>query len=131
MRSINIPLGKSDTPHTHTNTLKMPRSPRRQTVFAANGRTNVSLNELPIAVAKNVIQAQREEMRARHEKQRKAISEELKRVEARMKSDAFAADIRKRLSKIRTTLNKSPKKRKKSVRFAHGVKRSSKHRVMK
>ena len=102
----------------------MPRSPRRQTMYAIGTNHNVSLDDLPIAVAKKVTQAKRAEMRDRHEKQRKAISAELKRVEARMRSDAFASDIRKRLSKIRTQLNKSPKKRKKSVRFAPGVKRS-------
>lgn len=97
--------------------------PRRQTMYAIGTSHNVSLDDLPVAVAKKVVQAQRAEMRDRHEKQRRAISAELKRVEARMKSDAFASDIRKRLSKIRTQINKSPKKRKKSVRFAPGVKR--------
>jgi hypothetical protein len=93
-------------------------------MYAMGTKHNASLDELPVAAAKKVTQAQRAEMKDRHEKQRKAISAELKRVEARMKSDAFVSDIRKRLSKIRTQLNKSPKKRKKSVRFAPGVKRS-------
>ena len=91
-------------------------------MYAVGGDHNVSLDKLPVAVAKKVIKAQRAEMMDRHEKQRKAISAELKRVEARMTSDAFASDIRKRLSKIRTQLKKSPKK-KKSVRFAAGVKK--------
>lgn len=102
----------------------MPRSPRRQTMYATGTKHNVSLDDLPVAVTKRVAQTQRAEMRDRHERQRKAISAELKRVEARMKSDGFASDIRKRLSKIRTKLNKSPKRRKKSVRFAPGVKKS-------
>ena len=93
-------------------------------MYAIGTNHNVSLDDLPVAVAKKVAQAQRAEMRDRHERQRKAISAELKRVEARMKSDGFASDIRKRLSKIRTKLNKSPKRRKKSVRFAPGVKKS-------
>lgn len=110
----------------------MPRSPRRQTMYAIGTNHNVSLDELPIAVAKTVVQTQRAAMTDRHEQQRKAISAELKRVEAQMNSNAFTSDVRKRLSKIRTQLNKSPKKKKKkSVRFAPGVKRSSKHRVMK
>lgn len=109
----------------------MSRSPRRQTMFAIGSKHNVSIDALPVAVSKKVVQAQRAEMRDRHEKQRRAISDELKRVEARMKSDAFASDIRKRLSKIRTQLNKSPRRRKRSVRFGVGVKKGSKHRVMK
>jgi len=100
-------------------------------MFAIGSKHNVSLDALPVAVAKRVVKTQRATMRDRHEKQRKAISDELKRVEARMNSDAFTSDIRKRLSKIRTQLNKSPKKRKNSVRFAAGVKKDSKHRVMK
>lgn len=109
----------------------MPRSPRRQTMFALGTGHNTSFDDLPVAVAKKVATAKRAEMRDRHERQRREISAELKRVEARMMSDAFTADIRKRLSKIRTQLNKSPKKKKKSVRFAAGVKKDSRHRVMK
>lgn len=99
-------------------------------MFAIGGNTNASIDELPIAVAKKVVERQRAEMRDRHERQRKAIVEELKRMEARMKSDAFASDIRRRLSKIRTTLSTGQKRRKRSVRFAPGVKRSSQHKVM-
>lgn len=108
----------------------MPRSPRRQTMFVVDGTTNVSLDDLPITVARRVVQKQRVQMKDRHERHRKAIADELKHVEARMKSDAFTADIRKRLSKIRTTLNKIPKRKRKSVRFAPGVKKSSKHKVL-
>tara|TARA_B110001452_G_C15235891_1_gene427893 strand:+ start:3171 stop:3425 length:255 start_codon:yes stop_codon:yes gene_type:complete len=84
-----------------------------------------------MAVAKRVTEIKRAEMRDRHERQRMAISEELERIESRMKSEAFTVDIRKRLSTIRTQLRKSPKKRKKSVRFAAGVKKDSKHRVLR
>lgn len=93
-------------------------------MYAIGTKHNTILDDLPVAVAKRVATANRAEMRDRHEKQRKAISAELSRVEAKMNSDAFTSDIRKRLSKIRTQLNKSPRKRKKSVRFAASVKKS-------
>lgn len=110
----------------------MSRSPRRKTIFATTGgKHNVSLDQLPIAVAKEVAQTKRAEMRNRHERQRKAISDELTRIEASIRSNAFTSDIRMRLSNIRTQLKRSKgtKKKKKSVRFAEGVKKTS--RVMR
>lgn len=98
----------------------MPRSPRRQTIFAAGGKHNVALDDLPVAVARSVAQTKRAEMQKRHARQRQEIYEELRRLETRMDSDAFTADIRRRLSRIRAQL-KSPSRRTKSVRFADGT----------
>ncbi len=49
----------------------------------------MGLHDLPITVAKRIVQRQRAQMRDRHERHRKAIVDELEHVEARMKSDAF------------------------------------------
>lgn len=110
----------------------MPRSPRRRTLYASEGHHNVSIDDLPIAVAKTVTKAKTAEMRERHDRQRQKLAADLRRIEEQMKSEAFSVDIRRRLSKIRTQLKrKSPaKKRTKSVRFAANVKKDSAHRVM-
>lgn len=109
----------------------MPRSPRRQTMYAHGSNHNIDIDKLPIAVAKSVTKATNADMRQRHERQRQELASELSRLEARMNSEAFTNDIRRRLANIRAHLNKSPtKKRKKSVRFAANVKKDSKHRVM-
>ena len=100
-------------------------------MYAQGTRHNVSIDDLPIAVAKNVTKAKSTEMRQRHERQRQELALELRHLEARMHSGAFSNDIRRRLANIRAHLNRSPtKRRKKSVRFAAGVKKSSTHRVM-
>ena len=94
---------------------------------------NVPLDLLPVKVATSVAREKRLDTEARHDRERLELMKELDRVERRMQSEAFSADVRKRLAAIRSQLAKGggAPKRKKSVRFAPGVKRSSKHRVMR
>ena len=100
-------------------------------MYAHGSNHNMSIDQLPMTVAKSVTKAKNAEMRERHERQRQELAAELRRLEARMNSEAFTNDIRRRLANIRAHLNKSPtKKRKKSVRFAPNVKKDSRHRVM-
>ena len=101
-------------------------------MYAHGSSHSIGIDDLPIAVAKSVTKAKTAEMRQRHELTRRELASELRRLEARMNSDAFSADIRRRLANIRAQINKSPaRRRKKSVRFAANVKKDSKHRVMK
>jgi len=100
-------------------------------MYATGTTHNVGLGNLPSAVAKKVTDAKMKQMEETHQRQRQELAADLRRIEARMHSEAFSSDILKRLSSIREQLNKSPtKRRKKSVRFAPGVKRDSRHRVM-
>lgn len=93
----------------------MPRSPRRKSFYVSGIESTLELHKLPHPVAQQVAQARKEEMRVRHKQEREKIAAELRRVEVQMKSDAFSADIRRRLSKIRTQLKKKSTKK---VRFA-------------
>ena len=95
---------------------------------------NVPLELLPVRVATSVArEKKRLDAEARHDQERLGLMEDLERVERRMQSEAFSADVRRRLAAIRSQLAKGggAPKRNKSVRFAPGVKRSSKHRVMR
>ena len=89
------------------------------------------IDQLPMTAARSAIKAKNVEMRERHKRQRQELAAELRRLEARMNSEAFSNDIRRRLANIRVHLNRSSRnKRRKSVRFASNVKKDSKHRVM-